>query len=115
MKKMIINMLFLFGISAAVSAQAYDPVPMAVTPANQPQNNAWYNASQNANSTDIYRTYWTWDKTSLTWVMRVEVLVPAKYVPSINADPRYKLVFKGDDVCTNDACLRDAKTRTGGQ
>ena len=113
MKKLILNMLLLFGITATVTAQAYDPVPMAITPANQAQNNAWYVASQNAYSTEIYKSYWVWDKTSVSWVKRVELVVPAPVITI--PDPRYKIPSKGDDVCKSDGCLIKDQTRPGGQ
>jgi hypothetical protein len=115
MKKIIFNMLFLFGITTAVSAQAYDPVPMAVTPANQAQNNAWYYTSQNANSAEIYRSYWVWDKASVGWVKRVELVTPATYMPAINVDPRYKILNKNDEVCMNNTCMINTQTKPGGQ
>lgn len=98
-----------------MAAQAYDPIPMAVTPANQRQNNAWYYASQNAYSTEIYRSYWGWDKTSVSWVKRVELVTLPPYTPAINADPRYEITYKGDNVCKNDDCLIKNKRKPGGQ
>jgi hypothetical protein len=110
MKKLILNMLLLFGITVTVAAQAYDPIPMAVTPANQVQNSAWYQASQNAYASEVYTSYWAWDKTSSTWVKRVELVVPATHTPDIIVDPRYKINYNGGDVCKSDACLIKTKT-----
>jgi len=111
MKKLIINMLLLFGITITAAAQAYDPVPMAVTPANQAQNNAWYYASQNDYATEMFRSYWAWDKTSSTWVKRVELIAPP---PVTKPDPRYKIIPKGDDVCMSN-CLINSTPKPGGQ
>ncbi len=116
MKKLILNMLLLFGITVTVAAQAYDAVPMAHTPANQIENNKLlFNPSQNVYATEIYRSYWVWDKTSVSWVKRVEVMTPALNTPAINADPLYKIPNQGYDVCYGDACLIKTKTKPGGQ
>jgi hypothetical protein len=104
MKKLILNILFLFGITTLASAQAYDAVPMAVTPANQPENNAYYRSFQNAYASEVYKSYWAWDKASLAWVKRVELVVPAPYLPAINTDPRYKLPVNGAEICMADVC-----------
>ena len=106
-------MLLLFGITVTVAAQAYDPVPMAHTPVNQPENNPYYRAIQNTGYNEMYRSYWVWDKASVTWVKRVEPLVPIQYAPVLNPDPRYKINNNGNDVCKNNACV--IRTQPGGQ
>lgn len=109
-------MLLLFGIVVTVAAQAYDPVPMAHTPATQPENNALlYNPSQNVYATEMYRSYWIWDKASFTWVKRVELVAPAPLPPVTNANTRYNIPYNGNDIGRINAGAVKTKTKPGGQ
>lgn len=115
MKKIILNVLFVFGITAFASAQAYDAVPMAVTPANMPQNNAFYNAAQNAYANEVYKSYWVWDNSSVSWVKRVELVTPAPVAPAAKPIPLFNLPYYGNDVCLNNTCSIKTKVQTAGQ
>jgi hypothetical protein len=115
MKKIIVNLLVVFGVTAAASAQAYDALPMAVTPANQPENNAFFRSAQTAYSNEVYKSYWVWDTRSVGWVKRVELVVPAPFIPAVNTDPRYKLPVNGNDMCRSEVCMNNMQRQPGKQ
>jgi hypothetical protein len=97
MKKLFFSLLVLFAITANVNAQTDPKPPMATTPATQPENNAyWYYPSQNVYYNEVAKSYWYWDKTSSTWMKGVELATP--YKPVADADTRYKVDYKGNDV-----------------
>jgi hypothetical protein len=96
MKKIILNMLLLCGITVAAGAQAYDANPMANTPANQLENNAYYNNLVNNSYNEMYRSYWVWDKASFTWVKRVEPLLPPP--PAVNNRRSYIIIGESNEV-----------------
>jgi hypothetical protein len=98
MKKLFFSLLVLFAITANVNAQVTnEPNPMAQTPANQPENNAyWYYPQQNVYYNDVAKSYWYWDKTSSTWMKAVELATP--YTPVTDTDTRYKITYDGNDI-----------------
>jgi hypothetical protein len=115
MKKLILNMLLLFGITVTLAAQAYDPVPMAVTPSTQPENNTLLYNPQYGYATEMYRSYWVWDKASFTWVKRVELVAPAPLPPVTNSYAPYTIPYNGTDVGKANTGAVKNKTKPGGQ
>ncbi|MEP7238803.1 MAG: hypothetical protein ABI685_13085 [Ferruginibacter sp.] len=112
MKTFILNMLLLLGITVTAAAQAYDPVPMANTPSTQPENNnLLFNPSQNVYYTEMYRSYWVWDRTSSTWVKRVELVAP--YPPVTNTATRYNQTYESNAGRNNAGTI--IITKPGGQ
>lgn len=77
MKKSFFSLLFIIVIARSAGAQSIDINPMANTPANQLENNGYYNSIQNNYYTEMYRSYWVWDVTAATWVKRVVLVTPA--------------------------------------
>jgi len=112
MKKIIFNMLLLFVITASAVAQSVDPVPMANTPANQPENNAYFNAIQNPFYTEMYKSYWVWDKASATWVKLIELVGAPP--PIINTGV-YRGIDNSNNTNNNNAGTVKPRTKPGGQ
>lgn len=98
MKKLFFSLLAFLAITATVNAQVTnEPNPMAHTPATQPENNAyWYYPSQNVYYNEADKGYWYFDKTSASWVFGKQLATP--YTPTTDADTRYKVTYKGNDV-----------------
>jgi hypothetical protein len=114
MKKLIFNMLLLFGITVTVAAQAIDPVPMANTPATQLENNALlYNSPINPYCTELYKSNWVWDKTSVSWVQRVELVAPCPPVP--NAITPNKVPYENNNAGNVNSGTLITKPKPGGQ
>lgn len=115
MKKLIINMLLLFGITVAAVAQAYDANPMAHTPVNQPENNGYLNnLSQNGYYNEMYRSYWVWDVRSSSWIKRVELVAPAPYAPATNTGTPYQATNPNNNVLNRNAVTSKATAKRGG-
>jgi len=112
MKKLIFNILLLFGITATVAAQAIDPLPMAATPATQLENNTMlFNPAVNPYCTELVRSHWVWDKTSASWVQRVEQVVPCPRVP--NPTLPGKVIYPGNNAGNVNPVI--IKPKSGGE
>ena len=102
MKKSFLSLLTLFLISVSVNAQVTnEPNPMAHTPSTQPENNYWYYPSQNVYYNDAGKSYWYYDKSAAKWQTATTLSNP--YMPLTDADTRYKVSYRGNDVWKGNA------------